>query len=174
MDAARANTRGLAAEFRSSAESRQADIAGTSELKRRIGATVVQLDELNTIRAQVDSRTIDRGAAAAAYTAVVDGIFRVYDALGSLDDETIATQAAALIDLNRQYELISQEDALVTGILAAARITPPSTPRSLNSSGRSASWAPRPSATWRAATGPGTTGCSPATRSCACGPPRTG
>ncbi|WP_442791998.1 nitrate- and nitrite sensing domain-containing protein [Micromonospora sp. NBC_01796] len=124
LDAARTNTRNLAAEFRQSAQGRQADVAGSSELKRRVGATVVQLDELDTIRTQVDARTIDRGAAAAAYTDVVDGIFRVYDALGSLDDETIATQAAALIDLNRQYELISQEDALVTGILSAGRITP--------------------------------------------------
>jgi signal transduction histidine kinase len=124
LDAVRADTRGFAAEFSRAAQGRQADIAGTSELERRIGATVAQLDELNTIRAQIDARTIDRGAAAAAYTGVVDGIFRVYDALGSLDDETIATQAAALIDLNRQYELISQEDALVTGILSAGRITP--------------------------------------------------
>ncbi|MEV4630304.1 nitrate- and nitrite sensing domain-containing protein [Micromonospora sp. NPDC049523] len=124
LQAARTNTRDRAAEFRQSAQGRQADVAGTSELKRRVGATVAQLDELDVIRSQIDARTIDRGAAAAAYTDVVDGIFRVYDALGSLDDETIATQAAALIDLNRQYELISQEDALVTGILSAGRITP--------------------------------------------------
>ena len=124
MDAARATSQDLAGKFSQSAQGWQADFAGTSVLTRRVDATIAQLDELDAIRAQIDSRTIDRAAAAAAYTGVVDGIFRVYDALGSLDDETIATQAAALIDLNRQYELISREDALVTGILAAGQITP--------------------------------------------------
>ncbi|MFK3978975.1 nitrate- and nitrite sensing domain-containing protein [Micromonospora sp. NPDC050397] len=124
LEAARAASRDRAGEFRRSARDWQADLAGTSVLQDRIATTVAQLDQLETLRTQVDDRSIDRAGAAAAYTDVVDSIFHVYDALGSLDDETIATQAAALIDLNRQYELISQEDALVAGILAAGRITP--------------------------------------------------
>ncbi|MFI6761091.1 nitrate- and nitrite sensing domain-containing protein [Micromonospora sp. NPDC050417] len=124
LDATRLASRDLAAAFRQSTGSWQAGMAGSSTLESRIDSTNRQLDELEGIRARIDARSIDRTAAATAYTAIVDGIFRVYDALGSLDDETIASQAAALIDLNRQYELISQEDALVAGVLSAGKITP--------------------------------------------------
>ena len=47
----------------------------------------------------------------------------MFDALGGLDDREIARDTAALIDLNRSRELLSQEDALLTGVLAANRIT---------------------------------------------------
>ncbi|MFR9779466.1 nitrate- and nitrite sensing domain-containing protein [Micromonospora sp. MS34] len=113
----------LAGTFAESARSWRARLASSDDLVKRIDEVVGRLDSLGPVRDAVAARTIDRGAAAAAYNAVLDSLFRVYSSLGKLDDEEIAKDTATLTQLVRVRELISQEDALFAGVAAAERIT---------------------------------------------------
>ncbi|WP_319462185.1 nitrate- and nitrite sensing domain-containing protein [Micromonospora sp. RTP1Z1] len=98
-------------------------LPASDQLQQRIAELRTEVEQLGGIRAEVGRRTIDRTETLAAYNGAIDAIFGVFDALGGLDDEEIARDTAALIDLNRARELLSQEDALLTGVLAAHRMT---------------------------------------------------
>ncbi|TDB72237.1 nitrate- and nitrite sensing domain-containing protein [Micromonospora sp. KC723] len=123
LDTQRQETEHLAADFKESAQSWQADVAGSARLASQLDATYASLDALAALRKSVDERTIDRASAAAAFADSIDAIFGVYHATASLDDKEIAGYAEALIGLNRMSEVISQEDALMSGVLASGRIT---------------------------------------------------
>ncbi|MCG5473152.1 nitrate- and nitrite sensing domain-containing protein [Micromonospora sp. LAH09] len=120
----RQRTDELAAAFTKSTQNWQVGALGSDTLDQRITTLTTGLNELSRTRTAVDDRSIDRAGAAATFTAVIESIYRVYDALGNLDDEQVAEDTAALIGLNRSRELLSQEDALLAGVLAAGRITP--------------------------------------------------
>ncbi|MFE9693950.1 nitrate- and nitrite sensing domain-containing protein [Micromonospora sp. NPDC005806] len=113
----------LAATFVESARSWRARAAASDELMQRIDEVANQLDSLGPVRDEVAGRSIDRGAAAAAYSRVLDSLFRMYASLGKLDDEEIAKDTSTLTQLVRVRELMSQEDALYAGVAAAGRIT---------------------------------------------------
>ncbi|MFI7609004.1 nitrate- and nitrite sensing domain-containing protein [Micromonospora sp. NPDC049366] len=119
----RPRTDKLAADFKESVDSWQVDALGSGTLDRRISELIGGLDRLGETRTAVDAKTIDRAEAGAAFTGLIESIYRVYDALGNLDDEQVAEDTSALIGLNRSRELLSQEDALLAGVLAAGRIT---------------------------------------------------
>ncbi|GAB3824493.1 sensor histidine kinase [Dactylosporangium cerinum] len=123
LTAGRQQTEQASAAFRNSVQSWQANPSGDAELQRAVDKVVAGLDGLAAVRASIDARNIDRAAASTAFTKLVDSLFEVYDSLGGLDDKSIADDAAALIQLNRTWELISQEDALLTGSMAAGRMT---------------------------------------------------
>ncbi|MFU8850233.1 nitrate- and nitrite sensing domain-containing protein [Micromonospora sp. SL1-18] len=123
LDTQRHETEQLAASFKESAQSWQADLAGSATLAKRLDATYASLDALVVTRKSIDERNIDRMSAAAAFADSIDSIFGIYHATASLDDKEIAGYAAALIQLNRMGELISQEDALMSGVLASGRLT---------------------------------------------------
>ncbi|RZU77022.1 signal transduction histidine kinase [Micromonospora kangleipakensis] len=120
----RQRTDQLTTEFAESTGTWQVGLFGADKLNQRIDELITGLGELPATRAAVDSKSIDRAGAGAAFTGLIEGIYRVYDALGNLDDEQVAEDTAALIGLNRARELLSQEDALLAGVLAAGRITP--------------------------------------------------
>ena len=102
----------------------QVDMAGSSALDTQLGMTIAQVDGLEQTRARgARDRKIDRIAAAEAYTGAIESIFQIYDVTGSLDDKQIASEAAALIQLNRMKELISQEDALLSGLFGNGRMS---------------------------------------------------
>ncbi|MEU8184527.1 nitrate- and nitrite sensing domain-containing protein [Micromonospora sp. NPDC049044] len=120
----RARTDQFGVEFQKSVESWQVGALGSDALDQRMKALTSGLSDLGKIRTAVDERSIDRAETLATFTGVIESVFRVYDALGNLDDDQVAEDTAALIDLNRSRELLSQEDALLAGVLAAGRITP--------------------------------------------------
>ncbi|MGW5560961.1 nitrate- and nitrite sensing domain-containing protein [Micromonospora sp. NPDC003944] len=123
LEAQQGKTTELAAAFAASAREWQVDIAGSSALDDQLQVTTAQVDTLKQTRAEVLERKIDRVAAAEAYTDAIESIFQVYDVTGSLDDKQIAGEAAALIQLNRMKELISQEDALLSGLFGNGRMS---------------------------------------------------
>ncbi|WP_408630950.1 nitrate- and nitrite sensing domain-containing protein [Micromonospora inositola] len=114
----------LAAAFAESARSWRAEVAAGADLERRVAEVNSQLAQLDEIRSAVDDRSADRLSTFTAYRGVIDSLFTVYTTLGGLDDRQIAADTSALIELNRARELLSQEDAVLTGVLAAGRITP--------------------------------------------------
>ncbi|RKN34474.1 sensor histidine kinase [Micromonospora musae] len=123
LAAERRRTDGYAATFRESVRDWRTEVPASAQLELRIDDLLTDLDRLNETRAGVDARSIDRTTTMTSYVGVIDSIFNVFDALGGLDDRQIAQETAALIDLNRARELMSQEDALLTGALAAGRLT---------------------------------------------------
>ncbi|MFE9960274.1 nitrate- and nitrite sensing domain-containing protein [Micromonospora sp. NPDC005299] len=121
--AQRQRTDDSAAALWRSAQDWRTEIPASDELEQRITDLKTQVEQLGAVRAEVGRKTIDRTATLAAYNEAVDAIFGVFDALGGLDDDEIARDTAALIDLNRARELLSQQDALLTGAVAANRMT---------------------------------------------------
>ncbi|MEH1013315.1 nitrate- and nitrite sensing domain-containing protein [Micromonospora sp. CPCC 206060] len=116
-------TEALSVKFRESVRDWRVDVAATDELSLRIRDTLARLDRLSEIRRSVQEGAVDRAGAARAYTDVLDSIFRMYGALSKVDDEQIAKDTSALIQLVRVRELMSQQDALLTGSLVAERMT---------------------------------------------------
>ncbi|NEA22163.1 sensor histidine kinase, partial [Actinomadura bangladeshensis] len=98
---------------------------GGDTLERRVDEMLVRLKSVNDARRAVDAGTTDRARIAAGYSEVVESIFRVYDSLATLDDKDFARDTRTLLELNRMWELLSQEDALMAGSLATGRITQP-------------------------------------------------
>ncbi|WP_433529022.1 nitrate- and nitrite sensing domain-containing protein [Micromonospora sp. CA-263727] len=119
----RQRTDELAAEFARSTDNWQVSLLGSNDLQRRISALNQGLAVLPETRTAVDGRNIGRSEAGAAFTELIESIYQVYDELGNLDDDEVAQNTADLIRLNRARELMSQEDAMLAGVLAAGRIT---------------------------------------------------
>ncbi|PWU54167.1 histidine kinase, partial [Micromonospora globispora] len=118
------HTQQVADAFRGSVDDWRVDLAASEDSQRQINGVVAGLDRLETVRESVGARQVDRAAAAQAYTDLIDSVLQMYTSLGKLDDEQLARQTSALIQLVRVRELMSQEDALLTGVLAAGRMTP--------------------------------------------------
>lgn len=114
--------RALAA-WRSDTSSGSLDLAASDQLTDRIDEAGAVLAELGEVRAEVDAGGADRTATAAAYTEMIDAGFRIYTSVSSLDDQEIARQARTLITLSRARELLSQQDTLLAGALAAGEAT---------------------------------------------------
>ncbi|MFD6568800.1 nitrate- and nitrite sensing domain-containing protein [Micromonospora profundi] len=125
LEAKQRETTKLAGDFADSVRNWQVDVAGGSALDAQLNATITQINSLEQTRAEVLGRSVDRIAAADAYTGAIASIFRIYDVTGSLDDKEIAADAAALIQLNRMKELVSQEDALLSGLFGNGRMSGP-------------------------------------------------
>ncbi|WP_433343275.1 nitrate- and nitrite sensing domain-containing protein [Micromonospora sp. CA-111912] len=123
LGAERRRTDELAAAFRESSGEWLTAVAASDTLEQRLDLAYGQLSRLGQARSEVDARSADRASTFTAYGSVVRSIFDVYTALGLLDDEQVAEDTTALIELNRARELLSQEDALLTGVLAAGRVT---------------------------------------------------
>jgi hypothetical protein len=96
---------------------------GGATLERRVGQMLDGLKAMDATRRSVDAGAGDRNRIATGYSEVIESIFRVYDSLATLDDKDFARDTRTLLELNRMWELLSREDALMAGSLAAGRIT---------------------------------------------------
>ncbi|MFC8845227.1 MULTISPECIES: nitrate- and nitrite sensing domain-containing protein [unclassified Micromonospora] len=123
LGAERRRTDELASTFRESSGGWRTAVAASDTLEQRLDAVYGQLTRLGDTRAEVDARSGDRSSTLAAYGQAVRSIFDVYAALGLLDDQQVGEDTTALIELNRARELLSQEDAMLTGVLSAGRMT---------------------------------------------------
>ncbi|QXJ23578.1 nitrate- and nitrite sensing domain-containing protein [Actinomadura graeca] len=96
---------------------------GGGTLEKRIKESLDELDGIAPGRAAIDSRTIDRQTAVRPYNEVIDSAFRIYNAAGGVNDEGISRDSRALNSLTRAKEILAREDALLSGALAAGRLT---------------------------------------------------
>ncbi len=92
-------------------------------LERRIDEELDRLKGLESYRRSVDAGATDRNRIAAGYSEVIESIFRVYDSLATLDDKDFARDTRTILEINREWELLSQEDAMLVGALTAGRLT---------------------------------------------------
>src|SRR5690606_19162320 len=71
------------------------------------------------LRADVDDQRLDRVAAQARYTAMIEAGLAAYGAVSAAADPELARQAGALVTLARGREAFARQDALLSGALAA-------------------------------------------------------
>ncbi|MEO3854391.1 nitrate- and nitrite sensing domain-containing protein [Acrocarpospora sp. B8E8] len=97
--------------------------AASPILRTRLADTVKGLDGLAAARDTIDKSRIDRLRAADVYSDLTNSIYRMYVSLAGLDDEEVSKDARTLVELTRAREIVAQEDALLSGALAAGRLT---------------------------------------------------
>ncbi|MEN3305131.1 MAG: hypothetical protein V7603_1333 [Micromonosporaceae bacterium] len=123
LTAARTRSDAARTRFETLSNSTGLRFAASDELRLRIADERTALQGLGQLRDTIDTASVNRAAAADGFTAIIASGFRMYNALASLDDQQIAKESRALIGLTRARELLSQEDALLAGVLAAGRLT---------------------------------------------------
>jgi signal transduction histidine kinase len=123
LDLQRARTDKAVANFARLSNGGNVKLAESSTLKRAVEVALRQFGNLGPNRNAIDSGLTDRARTAAVYDDAIDAIFQVDDSLATLDDKGFAKDVRTMVELNRARELVSQEDALVSGVLAARRLT---------------------------------------------------
>ncbi|GLW62420.1 histidine kinase [Actinomadura rubrobrunea] len=104
--------------------SKDSDTRGVIEppVRARLDALLRRLGELDALRRLVDARGAERTRVMNDYTAVIDAAFAVYGAV-TPEDPRITAESRTLLQLTRAREYLAREDALITGALAAGRLT---------------------------------------------------
>ncbi|WP_395110835.1 nitrate- and nitrite sensing domain-containing protein [Actinomadura sp. SCN-SB] len=97
--------------------------AAGANLERRLTEFDAQLQRLPAERRAVDAGLSDRDRAFDAYSAINEANFRVYDELATLDDKDFADATRDQVAINRTWELLSREDAMVAGALTIGRLS---------------------------------------------------
>ncbi|GIG00048.1 sensor histidine kinase [Catellatospora citrea] len=120
---ARATTDAAAARFRESVRGTTAGWAATPIAEANIAELGRMLDGLSPVRADVDQRSGERAAPIAYYTQTIGVGYRIFATIASFDDQAINDQLSHLLIMSRGRELLSQEDALMSGVLAAGRFS---------------------------------------------------
>ncbi|MCQ0018334.1 nitrate- and nitrite sensing domain-containing protein [Actinomadura madurae] len=91
--------------------------AADDGLENRMAEAVDLLRKLGDYRRAVDSNAMGRNQAFQNYTAINEAVYRMYDAMATLDDDDFADVVRAAIAVARSGELLTREDALVAGML---------------------------------------------------------
>src|SRR5918992_2110152 len=94
------------------------------EQKRWTSEVLRRLDSLADSRHAVDVGSAARPQAFATYTQIISGINGLQASLSTLRDPDVAHDARNQVAMGRAREVLSQEDALLAGALAAHRFTP--------------------------------------------------
>ncbi|PZG27815.1 histidine kinase [Spongiactinospora gelatinilytica] len=123
LTAQQARTDAAIAVFETEARSTTVRWAGSDTLLARLDEVFRRLESLKKSRKTARDGT-DQNSAAGMYSEVIDSLFRMYDAMATLDDEGFAKKTWAIINLNRARELLAREDAMLGGMLAGGRIDP--------------------------------------------------
>ncbi|MFI7439760.1 sensor histidine kinase [Nonomuraea indica] len=90
----------------------------------RVAQVHKRLAGLKSIRQAVDAGQMTRLQAAKAYADVIDAIHSMFGALATVDDKAASKDARTLLQMSRAQEVLSREDSLLAGALAAGRLTP--------------------------------------------------
>ncbi|MEV5825787.1 nitrate- and nitrite sensing domain-containing protein [Spirillospora sp. NPDC052242] len=122
LDTQRARTDRISSTFRELADNEDTKDATSDIGWKRVRETIASLGELGAARQSIDRGT-DRLQAAETFNTVIDATFRIFNTSAGVDDEVIAKDSRTLIALTRAREVLSREDALLTGALAAGRLT---------------------------------------------------
>ncbi|MEU4331002.1 sensor histidine kinase [Nonomuraea dietziae] len=110
------------AEFETSARAGIVEWAVDDLGEKRLADMFAKLDDLASIRQAVDAGRVTRIEASAAYADVIDSVYRMYGAMATLDDKTLAGDIRTLMALSKAREILAREDALLAGALAQGRL----------------------------------------------------
>ena len=67
----------------------------------------------------MDRGDVDRNGTFAEYTTVTDAVYQVYGTLTTIADESINRESSTMVALGRAREVLSREDAVISGAVAA-------------------------------------------------------
>ncbi|MBY8884553.1 nitrate- and nitrite sensing domain-containing protein [Streptomyces sp. PTM05] len=95
----------------------------TAAQRVRVTALLSAMRQLPSLRALVRDHDTDWSAVLGRYSAVIDPEFRLRGALSDLQTGAVARRGTVVLQLARARELLSREDAMVTGALAAGGMT---------------------------------------------------
>jgi len=123
LEEQRRRTDQAAATFRTSSQDWWVRQTTSEELDQRIDEVTGGLDALVALRGAVDDRSAERAEAQASFTELVNSIFRMFASMGNVDDQQIADDTATLIEFNRARDILAQEDALLSGAIAAGKMS---------------------------------------------------
>ncbi|MEU7898898.1 nitrate- and nitrite sensing domain-containing protein [Nonomuraea sp. NPDC049152] len=105
--------------FDGSARSTTAQWAASDSLNIRSREVLRQLATLPKLRQSIDAGQQNRRQAQAAYDSLINSFYDMYDtALTALGDEQLVKDGRTLAAMSTARELLSREDALVSGVLA--------------------------------------------------------
>ena len=93
-----------------------------SEVVRRMDELLRRIDRLRALRRGVDEQVVSRADTLRIYSELIDAGFAVYNA-ATPGEGSITSDARMLTAFARAREFMAREDALLTGALAAGRIS---------------------------------------------------
>ncbi|WP_308287257.1 sensor histidine kinase [Actinomadura parmotrematis] len=93
-----------------------------TRVRQRLDELVRSLGRLSVVRGAVDEHRADRDKVVADYTGIVDAGFAVFQQV-SPDDGRITSDARTLASIGRTHEFLAREDAVLSGALAAGRLS---------------------------------------------------
>ncbi|HKT00829.1 MAG TPA: nitrate- and nitrite sensing domain-containing protein [Rugosimonospora sp.] len=96
---------------------------GTDPVRLRVRDSLDSLDGLARVRTTVTQGGVSRTTALQAYSDIIGVLFKVLYAGTRNGDPDVERQLGALVALSQARELLSQEDALITGAIAAGSFT---------------------------------------------------
>jgi hypothetical protein len=119
----RAKTDQASVKFTKETSSSSVDFTTGSLEESRIDDLTKQLKDLAEFRTRIDSGALTRAVSALTFNSMIDASFRIFSSISGVDDQAISRDARTIIALTRAKEILSREDALLAGALAAGRLT---------------------------------------------------
>ncbi|MEV6863610.1 nitrate- and nitrite sensing domain-containing protein [Streptosporangium subroseum] len=99
----------------------------TSVLDPALGTAIsevsLQAEKLRTIRGDVDGRTVNRLQAVQAFSGITEAVYRLQDQVVTVSDIGLYQQAVGLQRISHAQDLLSREDALISGATLAGELT---------------------------------------------------
>ncbi len=123
MDAARRVTDQAIERQRRALEGTAAQWSTSEASDARLADLLAGVGTLQARRADIDAGHVDRISASQYFTDLVQRGHDVYDTYAAWDDSDVIFQAATVLLLTHSQEMISREDVLLAGVIAADRFT---------------------------------------------------
>jgi signal transduction histidine kinase len=123
MGEQRVRTDKAVASFRQQTGGSDVSRAASSELEGRITETIKQMDALTPARRLIDAGQMNRTQLLETYNRQIDAPFRIFSSANAGLEENIAKDSRSFNSLIRAKEVLSREDALLSGVLAADRFS---------------------------------------------------
>ncbi|MEO3869901.1 nitrate- and nitrite sensing domain-containing protein [Nonomuraea sp. B12E4] len=118
LESHRKNTDTRISTFKDEAGAAIVGWAMDDEAAARLDDVFKRLDMLKQTRQAIDRGRMNQIQATGAYSDVIDSIYGLYGSVATLDDKTLAKDVRTLVSLSRARELLTREDAMLSGALA--------------------------------------------------------
>jgi signal transduction histidine kinase len=125
MESGRLVTDRQADQFRRLAVDKDAQKVISPQAREWTKEILQYLDNLPARRRQVDAAGISRSQVFTRYTSVISTVNQLQASLATLSDPEVTKDTGTQVALARAREVLSQEDALLSGALAAGKLTFP-------------------------------------------------
>ncbi|MBX6751680.1 MAG: nitrate- and nitrite sensing domain-containing protein, partial [Micromonosporaceae bacterium] len=123
LPAARQATDDTIAQLKRMASGRLVDWAASDDLKQRLADFYDELESLPDLRESIDSHSLRGLPVVQRFVTIVDSAFLVNRSLASWDDKGLAQTTNALVNIVYARELMSREDAIISGAIAAGELS---------------------------------------------------